>query len=137
MRPLTTSVALLAGLALAAPGAARAQAPAAPPPEADYTTNRAYCHFLTSPYSYRTYSASRPAYTVEGYSPLGYERISRDTGYLHERFTPRGYERFEVVPGYRGTVIRPVVPAPVVPAPAVSPPDQLPVPVPVPPSPGR
>jgi hypothetical protein len=108
MRPFTLSVALAAALGAAGLGTVRAQDPYYGPP-VDYTTARAYHHFLTSPYSYRTYSRSFPGYTVEGYTPYGYERVTRDPGYLHERITPYGFERYRVVPGYHATVVVPAV----------------------------
>jgi hypothetical protein len=89
-------------------GPARAQDLYGPPP-VDYTTARAYRHFLTSPYSYRTYSRAYPGYTAEGYTPYGYERVTRDPGYLHERITPDGFERYRVAPGYHATIVRPAV----------------------------
>ena len=114
MRPFAFSAALAVAFGAAGLGPARAQDPYYGPPVA-YTTARAYHHFLTSPYSYRTYSRSYPGYTVEGYTPYGYESVTHDPGYLHERITPYGFERYRVVPGYHGYVVVPAAPIYVVP----------------------
>jgi hypothetical protein len=65
-----------------------------------YNASRAYLHFLTSPYSYRTYSSLSAPYTVANYAPHGYERFTLGSGYLHQRITPRGFESHYVAPAW-------------------------------------
>jgi hypothetical protein len=69
--------------------------------------SRAYRQFLTSPYSYRTYSRISPGYAAEGYTPYGYERFERGPAYRHEEITPYGFEGYQVVPWSRHLVVRP------------------------------
>src|SRR5262245_51185101 len=52
---------------------------------------RAYHHFLTSPYSFRTFSSGSAPYTLEGYTPYGYERYVVGPSYIHQRITPYGF----------------------------------------------
>jgi hypothetical protein len=102
MRPALFFVALAV---LAVPGRASAQFD----PYADYNRARAYRHFLSSPYSVRTYSGTTPGYYAEGYTPYGYERRWRPPGYLHQRISPYGFESHQFVPGERRRVDTPAV----------------------------
>jgi hypothetical protein len=116
-RWLSSAALFLGVLAATAPAAAQ---PAYRPgdPIAQYNADRAYRHFLTSPYSYRTYSGLYPGYSVEQLTPYGYEQYRQGPTYIHERITPRGRERYEVLPARE----RVIVPYPVVePYPAPSP----------------
>ena len=86
-----------------------------------YNPARAYRHFLTSPYSYRTYSGTTPGYAVEGFTPFGYEGYARGPGYFQHRITPRGYESYYAVPPEAGFRIGPPAFAPY-PVPGYGPP---------------
>jgi hypothetical protein len=99
MRSFYLSLVLaLAGSITGLPAAAHAQwGPEVPGTWSD----PAYRHFLLSPYSYRTYSASTPGYAGAGYTPYGYQSYYLDPGYQHQRITPRGYESYRLVPGYQ------------------------------------
>jgi hypothetical protein len=89
-------------------GRAQAQAPpwygGLPP---SYNAARAYHRFLTSPYSYRTYSAMSPGYATHGYTPFGYEGSFVDPGYGQQRITPQGFESYQTVPGRGGFTVTP------------------------------
>jgi hypothetical protein len=61
---------------------------------------RAYYHFLTSPYPYRTYSGSVMPYRVDAYTPYGYERLATGPGYVHQRITPHGFESYYAAPSW-------------------------------------
>jgi len=89
-----------------------AAVPAQEPVPMTYNQARAYHHFLTSPYSYRTYSGTTPGYSVEGFTPYGYEGYARGPGYFQQRITPRGYESYYAVPPAEGYTIGPPVFAP-------------------------
>ncbi len=95
MRVLCLSLALTVG-ALTAPAARAQYGPEVPGTWSD----PAYRHFLTSPYSYRTYSAYPSGYGERWVTPFGVEGYAVEPGYLHERITPRGYQSFRRVPGY-------------------------------------
>jgi hypothetical protein len=89
-----------------------AAAPAQEPVPMTYNQARAYRHFLTSPYSYRTYSGTTPGFAVEGFTPFGYEGYARGPGYFQHRITPRGYESYYLAPPETGFRIRPPAFAP-------------------------
>jgi hypothetical protein len=74
-----------------------------------YNQARAYRHFLTSPYSYRTYSGMTPGYVVEEFTPYGYEKYARGPVYFQHRITPRGYESHYLAPPETGFRIGPPV----------------------------
>jgi hypothetical protein len=101
---------LVCALALVGPSSAQVPGPYS------YNTARAYSHFLTSPYSYRTYSATVMPYRVEAYTPYSHERFATGPGYVHQRITPHGFESYYAAPSwsYRVTylpgpiVLRPV-----------------------------
>jgi hypothetical protein len=99
----------LLALALAAvwpaglPGGCRAQ----DGPWADPYPSRAYRQFLTSPYSFRTYSHIGSGYAAEGYTPYGWERLERGPAYRHEEITPYGLRGYRVVPWSRRVVVTP------------------------------
>jgi hypothetical protein len=67
-----------------------------------YSSNaaRAYYHFLTSPYSYRTYSGPVMPYRVDVFTPYGYERFAAGPGYVHQRITPHGFESYYAAPSW-------------------------------------
>ncbi len=86
-------------------------APAAPPPS--YNAQRAYRHFLNSPYSFRTYSGSYPGFTTGSFTPHGYAEYSQGPGYVHEEITPRGSRFYHLNTGGHGVFI-PYRPRPLV-----------------------
>jgi len=101
---------LTALVALAVVGATHAQTgPAYPLPPANaaygepdyssYNYARAYHHFLTSPYSYRTFSSLSPGRGSQYLTPYGSEGYYRQPGYEQQRITPYGYESYGYVPG--------------------------------------
>lgn len=81
--------------------------PAAGQPDyTSYNYNRAYNRFLSSPYSYRTFSSLSPSRGVEYFTPYGREGYFREPGYQHQRITPYAFESYGYVPGgssYRAT----------------------------------
>src|SRR5262245_3689957 len=82
---------------------ALAQPPGAPP-YASYNFERAYRHFLTSPYAYRTFSSLRSGFSAAtGVYPFGEETTYLEPSVLRQRITPRGFESYEYVPGFGGT----------------------------------
>jgi hypothetical protein len=86
MKPLQILTLFALGLAL---GLSASQA-SAQDPYAAYNTDRAYRHFLTSPYSFRTYSAP-DSVRVWGYdTPLESGRFYRTTGSYYEEISPYG-----------------------------------------------
>lgn len=96
----------LLGLGLVV-GTATAQPPGATP-YASYNFERAYRHFLTSPYPYRTFSSLRPGFSAAtGVYPFGEETIYQEPSVLRQRITPRGFESYEYVPGYGGSLATP------------------------------
>lgn len=72
-----------------------------------YNYMRAYHHFMTSPYSYRTMSSLGSGYAAEGPTPFGYQGTYVDPGYRQQRITPYGYENYTRVPGYGGYTVTP------------------------------
>jgi len=70
------------------------------PPFYNYNYDRAYRHFLTSPYSYRTFSSLGQGYRADVLTPFSSQSFYREPGYEHQRISPRGLERYSVVPGY-------------------------------------
>lgn len=112
MRYLLTALA-----ALALTGATYAQTgPTYPLPPANpvyratdysaYNYDRAYRRFLTSPYSYRTFSSLSPGRGSEYLTPFSRAGYYRQPGYEHQRITPYGYESYGYIPGrssYRAT----------------------------------
>jgi hypothetical protein len=82
--------------------------PHEPPRHADYNYARAYRHFLSSPYSARTFSSFGPGYQVETYYPGASQSHYREPSYEHQRITPRGFEHYEVVPGHGGRIATPL-----------------------------
>lgn len=83
-------------------GAASAQTP-----YSDYQRERAYRHFLNSPYSYRTYSALIPPSGYEVVGPFSYQSYFTPQGYVHQRITPRGFESYTLRPGHESYYITP------------------------------
>jgi hypothetical protein len=67
----------------------------------------AYRQFLSSPYSYRTFSAFSPGYSVSNPIPFGYQNNYVTPGYRNERITPYGYQSYYLRPGYGGTTVTP------------------------------
>jgi hypothetical protein len=86
-----------------------AAAPAYAPPPVSFNYARAYQHFLTSPYSYRTFSSLSPAYVTSGFTPYGYQWTFVGPVYTHQRITPRGFEGYSVMPGSRTDIVAPPV----------------------------
>jgi len=79
------------------------QPPSAPydrPPFYNYNYDRAYRHFLSSPYSFRTFSSLGQGYRVDTVTPFSSASFYREPGYEHQRISPRGLERYYIVPGY-------------------------------------
>jgi hypothetical protein len=101
-----TSLILTLGCLLV-PGRAWAQGPFS-----SYNSYRAYRHFLTSPYSFRTYSGTIPGYEFGQYTPNGYEWYAQPPGYLHQEITPHGFSSYQYVPPARGFVLAPLIPPP-------------------------
>jgi hypothetical protein len=94
----------LAGLALLATGAW------AQDPYADPNVSPAYRHFLTSPYSYRTYSYLGSGRSWGYNTPFESGRFYQAPGYYHEEISPRGGWSYAIVPRVEGYVTpRPVV----------------------------
>ena len=91
---------LVCALALVGPSSAQVPGPYS------YDTARAYSHFLTSPYSYRTYSATVMPYRVEAYTPYSHERFTTGPGYIHQRITPHGFESYYTAPSWSYRVTR-------------------------------
>jgi hypothetical protein len=91
--------------------AAPAQAqPPHPPPGGtfpSYNYERAYRHFLNSPYSYRTFSSLGTASAGQAWTPFGVQGYYVDPSYEHQRMTPFGFERYTAVPGYGGYTVSP------------------------------
>ena len=85
---------LVCALALIGPSSAQEPWPYS------YNAARAYFHFLTSPYSYRTYSGTVIPYRVDVYTPYSYERFATGPGYVHQRITPRGFESYYAAPSW-------------------------------------
>jgi hypothetical protein len=81
-------------------------------PYPSYNSYRAYRHFLTSPYSFRTYSGPIPGYETEAYTPFGYQWHSQPPGYFRQEITPRGFTSYQYVPPARGYIITPMFPPP-------------------------
>src|SRR5262249_46025154 len=89
------------GLALALSAASAS----AQDPYAAYNSERAYRHFLNSPYSFRTYSALGSG-QVWGYeTPLEAGRFWRTPGSYHEEISPRGRWSSEVPSRFGGYVV--------------------------------
>src|SRR5262249_47551651 len=70
------------------------------PDSAAYNYDRAYRHFLNSPYNYRTLSSLSRGYWADYPTPYGREGYYREPGYEHQRITPYGFESRGYVPGY-------------------------------------
>jgi hypothetical protein len=67
---------------------------------------RAYHHFLTSPYSFRTFSSLSSAYPVQRVTPYGIESSFVGPVYVHQRITPFGFESYTSPPPPNLTVVR-------------------------------
>ena len=94
----------MAGLAMVA-AAAYAQ-----DPYTDPYISPAYRHFLTSPYSFRTYSNLGSARSWGYDTPFESGRFYQSPGYYHEEISPRGRWSYEVPPRIEGYIVpRPVV----------------------------
>ena len=71
----------------------------------------AYRHFLTSPYSFRTYSSMGSARSWGYDTPFESGRFEQTPGYYHEEIAPWGRWASGVTPEVHGYVIhRPVYP---------------------------
>lgn len=81
----------------------------------------AYRQFLTSPYSFRTYSYLGSARSWGYDTPFESARFYQTPGYYHEEIAPWGRWSTGVVPGLQGYVVPgpvyPPVPVPVYPPP--------------------
>jgi hypothetical protein len=87
-------------------------APAYAPPPVSYNYARAYRHFLTSPYTYRTFSSLSPGYVTSEVTPYGYQWTFVGPAYTHQRITPRGFEGYSVMPGSRTEIVGPPLSVP-------------------------
>ena len=98
---------LLAGLA----GAVLSASAWAQEPPPDYVLpGRLYHYYLTSPYSYRTYSSLGSARAWGYDTPYESGRFYEPPGYYHEETTPSGRWSHAVIPPVEGRIIhRPVV----------------------------
>jgi hypothetical protein len=97
-------------LALAFTATLAASAVSAQDPYADYNRARAYRHYLTSPYSFRTYSDLQSGRTWSYDTPLESGRFWQTPGYYHEEISPTGRWSAAVPPRVEGYVVaRPVV----------------------------
>jgi hypothetical protein len=100
-------------LALAAPNSARAQLWwSYQPNRYDYAAawnfNRAYHHFMASPYSFRTYSTTTPGYAASSYTPYyGYQAYVVGPGYVNQQITPYGYQGYYGVPAQASYTVTP------------------------------
>jgi hypothetical protein len=65
-----------------------ASAPAQGPDYASYNYQRAYRHFLNSPYAFRTFSSLSPGYASAGYTPYGFESTTISPGYERQQIGP-------------------------------------------------
>jgi hypothetical protein len=96
----------------------------AQPPYADEAVSPAYRHFLTSPYSFRTYSylGSGRAWGYD--TPLESAHFQATPGYYHEEIGPTGRWSYVVPSRVQGYVVQraPAVYAPLWPAPYPYPP---------------
>jgi hypothetical protein len=94
MRRLLSSLGLTALVAVgmtAAPAGAQY-------PYVTYNQERAYRHFLNSPYRTRAYYGTTPGFVAETPTPYGYERAWREPGYVRQMISPRGFESYRVDP---------------------------------------
>jgi hypothetical protein len=89
-------------LTLAAPNPLRAQAWGYQPKPYDYAAawnfNRAYHHFLSSPYAVRRYSTTTPGYAMNYYSPFVYQGSYTGPGYVNQQITPYGFQAYYGMP---------------------------------------
>jgi hypothetical protein len=85
-------IVLTLSLALALAGSAAGQ------PWPSYSQQRAYRHFLRSPYPTRTFSTSTPGYAARRYTPWGYEEVYRAPGYFRQEIGPRGFLTYHYTP---------------------------------------
>jgi hypothetical protein len=85
-------------LVLAAPSSLQAQVWwAYQPNRYDYNAawnfNRAYHHFMASPYTSRTFSTTTPGYVMNYPTPYyGYQSYYTGPGYINQAATPYGYQ---------------------------------------------
>jgi hypothetical protein len=86
-------------------------------PYPSYNAYRAYRHFLTSPYSFRTYSGTIPGYEAGGYTRYGFQWYGQPPGYFRQEITPRGFSSYQFVPPGRGFILTPILPPPYPPPP--------------------
>jgi hypothetical protein len=90
-----------------------AESPAQGPDYASYNYQRAYRHFLNSPYSFRTFSSLSPGYASSGYTPYGYESVYVSPGYERQEIGPRqGQYRYYRAPRYASRTVIPYAPEP-------------------------
>ena len=101
MRPLPNLVLMAIGL-ISTLLAARA---AAQDPYADYNRERAYRHFLTSPYSFRTYSDLGSGRSWGYDTPVESGRFWQTPGYYHEEVSPYGTWNYEIPPRVEGYIV--------------------------------
>jgi hypothetical protein len=67
-------------------------------PYLTYNQERAYRHFLNSPYRTRAFYGTTPGFVAERPTPYGYERAWRERGYVRMMISPRGFETYRVDP---------------------------------------
>jgi hypothetical protein len=101
----------LAAAALAFLAVLPAQATAQGPDYASYNYQRAYRHFLSSPYSFRTFSSLSPGYGSAGYTPYGFESTYVSPGYERQQIGPYpGQFEYYRVPRYESRTFIPYPP---------------------------
>ena len=99
MKPLRILPALLLAGALLAPQAH------AQDPYVVYDVSPAYRHFLTSPYSYRTYSNLGSGRSWGYDTPFESGRFYQTPGYYHEEISPYARWSYQVPPRVEGYVV--------------------------------
>jgi hypothetical protein len=102
---------LIPAAALALLTLTAAEAPAQGPDYSSYNYQRAYRHFLNSPYSYRTFSSLSPGYASSGYTPYGFESTYVSPGYERQEIGPYpGQFRYYRAPRYQSRTLIPYPP---------------------------
>jgi hypothetical protein len=74
---------------------------------ADYNYNRAYRHFVTSRYSYRTLYSSVPGSGSVMATPFVYQSQFIEPSFSRQRIMPQGYDRFDLIPGFGSAIFTP------------------------------
>jgi hypothetical protein len=103
----------IVALALAAPSPLQAQVwwGYYQPNRYDYAAawnfDRAYHHFMSSPYTLRSYSTTTPGYAMNYYSPFGYQGYYTGPGYINQQITPYGFQSYYGVPAPGGYNVTP------------------------------